>query len=123
MACVLLNKTNATQVCVPRQQLLPAAPTSLQAPPPPRLTVPPFTWQVRRVIWDLFALCPTPAAAVAADQQRLCALLRPLGLHRKRAAGLQQARAPLPALRACALAWGLVGCAEGGCCRARGSEE
>jgi hypothetical protein len=26
---------------------------------------------VRRVIWDLFSLCPTPAATIAADVQRI----------------------------------------------------
>ncbi|KAI3429502.1 hypothetical protein D9Q98_005591 [Chlorella vulgaris] len=45
---------------------------------------------VRRVIWELFALCPTPAAAISADQQQLQALIQPLGLFRKRAAAIQQ---------------------------------
>ncbi|EFN59677.1 hypothetical protein CHLNCDRAFT_14045, partial [Chlorella variabilis] len=46
--------------------------------------------QVRKVIWQLFALCPTPAAAIAADVQQVQALIQPLGLFRKRAAAIQQ---------------------------------
>lgn len=46
--------------------------------------------QVRKVIWDLFALCPTPAAALAADVAAIQALIQPLGLFRKRAAAVQQ---------------------------------
>ncbi len=59
VACVLLNKTTAVQA--------------------------------RRVVWELFARFPTAAAAAAADAtelEALEALLRPLGLFRKRAAGL-----------------------------------
>lgn len=46
--------------------------------------------QVRKVIWELFQLCPTPAAAVAADVQQVQALIQPLGLFRKRALAIQQ---------------------------------
>ena len=42
------------------------------------------------MIWDLFRLCPTPAAAIAADVGALAALIQPLGLFRKRAAGVQR---------------------------------
>jgi methyl-CpG-binding domain protein 4 len=59
VACVLLNKTTAVQA--------------------------------RRVVWELFARFPTAATAAAADAtelEALEALLRPLGLFRKRAAGL-----------------------------------
>jgi hypothetical protein len=30
-----------------------------------------LTLQVRRIIWKLFALCPTPAAAISADLQQV----------------------------------------------------
>ena len=53
--------------------------------PPPSL--PP---QVRKVIGELFALCPTPAAAIAADTAAISALIQPLGLFRKRATAIQQ---------------------------------
>ncbi|KAL4444605.1 hypothetical protein ABPG77_002422 [Micractinium sp. CCAP 211/92] len=46
--------------------------------------------QVRKVIWDLFALCPTPAAAIAVDVQQVQNLVQPLGLFRKRALAIQQ---------------------------------
>lgn len=55
--------------------------------PPP---LPPSLPQVRKVIWELFALCPTPAAAIAADTAAISALIQPLGLFRKRAAAIQQ---------------------------------
>lgn len=42
------------------------------------------------MIWDLFRLCPTPAAAVAADVKAIEALITPLGLFRKRAVALQR---------------------------------
>lgn len=51
---------------------------------------PTFSPQVRKVIWELFALCPTPAAAIAADTAAISALIQPLGLFRKRAAAIQQ---------------------------------
>lgn len=46
--------------------------------------------QVRQVIWRLFEMCPTPAAAVAADQAAIRDLIRPLGLFNKRAAAVQR---------------------------------
>ncbi|PSC75056.1 methyl-binding domain 4 [Micractinium conductrix] len=46
--------------------------------------------QVRKVIWELFSLCPTPAAAIAADVQQVQNLIQPLGLFRKRALAIQQ---------------------------------
>lgn len=42
------------------------------------------------MIWDLFGLCPTPAAALAADVGAIQALVQPLGLFRKRALAIQQ---------------------------------
>lgn len=59
-------------------------------PSPPDLCLCPSAPQVRKVIWQLFALCPTPAAAIAADVQQVQALIQPLGLFRKRAAAIQQ---------------------------------
>ena len=46
--------------------------------------------QVRKVIWDLFLLCPTPAAAASADVAAIQALIQPLGLFRKRAVAIQK---------------------------------
>ena len=46
--------------------------------------------QVRRVLPRLFSLCPTPAAAVAAETAALEAIIQPLGLFRKRAVALQR---------------------------------
>jgi hypothetical protein len=46
--------------------------------------------QVRKVLDQLWALCPTPEAAAAADTAALEALIQPLGLQRKRAAALQR---------------------------------
>jgi endonuclease III len=46
--------------------------------------------QVRKVLDDLFALCPTPEAAAAADVAAIQKLIQPLGLYRKRAAALQR---------------------------------
>lgn len=46
--------------------------------------------QVRKVIWELFNLCPTPAAAVAADTETIQNLIQPLGLFRKRAMAIQR---------------------------------
>jgi endonuclease III len=46
--------------------------------------------QVRKVIWDLFALCPTAQAAVIADVAAIEALIQPLGLFRKRAVAIQR---------------------------------
>ena len=46
--------------------------------------------QVRKVIWDLFLLCPTPAAATSADVAAIQALIQPLGLFRKRAVAIQK---------------------------------
>lgn len=46
--------------------------------------------QVRLVLWDLLALCPTPAAAVAADTDAIRAIIQPLGLHNKRAVAVQK---------------------------------
>lgn len=46
--------------------------------------------QVRKIIWDLFQLCPTPQAAVAADTSRIQDLIQPLGLFRKRAVAIQR---------------------------------
>jgi endonuclease III len=46
--------------------------------------------QVRKVIWELFQLCPTPAAAASADTQAIQSLIQPLGLFRKRAVAVQQ---------------------------------
>lgn len=42
------------------------------------------------MIWDLFTLCPTPAAAVAAGTSAIEALIQPLGLFRKRAVAFQK---------------------------------
>jgi methyl-CpG-binding domain protein 4 len=46
--------------------------------------------QVRLVLWDLLALCPTPAAAVTADTDAIRAIIQPLGLHNKRAVAVQK---------------------------------
>ncbi|GAB4822354.1 hypothetical protein N2152v2_009400 [Parachlorella kessleri] len=46
--------------------------------------------QVRKVIWDLFLLCPTPAAATSADVAAIQTLIQPLGLFRKRAVAIQK---------------------------------
>lgn len=46
--------------------------------------------QVRKVIWDLFALCPTPAAAAVADPAAIEGIIKPLGLFRKRAVMVQR---------------------------------
>eukprot|EP00250_Pteridium_aquilinum_P000900 c11078_g1_i1 orf=179-1912(+) len=46
--------------------------------------------QMRRVIWDLFALCPTPDAAVAVETEKIEDVIRPLGLQRKRACMIQK---------------------------------
>ncbi|KDD73430.1 hypothetical protein H632_c2186p1 [Helicosporidium sp. ATCC 50920] len=46
--------------------------------------------QVRRVIWRLFELWPTPEALAEADQEALAGLLRPLGLYRKRALAVRR---------------------------------
>ena len=43
---------------------------------------------VRRVLPRLFAVAPDPPAAAAADVVALAAVLRPLGLHNRRAASL-----------------------------------
>lgn len=77
--------------------------------------------QVRKVIWDVFELCPTPAAAVAADAGALQALIQPLGLHRKRAAGIQQLSheylfkqvGGCGGWLGCGAGWGLAGVAAG----------
>jgi hypothetical protein len=45
---------------------------------------------VRRVIWRLFELCPTPQAAVAADVSAIRAIIQPLGLFNKRAVAVQR---------------------------------
>lgn len=45
---------------------------------------------MRKVIWDLFQLCPTPQAAVAADVSAIESLITPLGLFRKRAVAVQR---------------------------------
>lgn len=58
VACMLLNKTSATQV--------------------------------RKVIWDLFNLCPTPAKAISVDTAEIQAIIQPLGLFRKRALAIQR---------------------------------
>lgn len=42
------------------------------------------------MIWDLFRLCPTPEAAVAADVAKIEEIVKPLGLFRKRAVSLQR---------------------------------
>lgn len=41
--------------------------------------------QVRRVLWRLFELAPTPEAAAVVDTAAVEAVIQPLGLHRKRA--------------------------------------
>ena len=46
--------------------------------------------QVRKVIWKLFKLMPTPEAAVAADVDAIRALIEPLGLAPKRAPMLKR---------------------------------
>jgi endonuclease III len=46
--------------------------------------------QVRRVIWELFELCPSPQAAVDMETQRIQTLIQPLGLFRKRAIAFQK---------------------------------
>jgi methyl-CpG-binding domain protein 4 len=45
---------------------------------------------VRRVVWRLFKLCPTPEAALAADVARIEAIIQPLGLFRKRALSIRR---------------------------------
>jgi methyl-CpG-binding domain protein 4 len=45
---------------------------------------------MRRVIWDLFELCPTPEAAVAMEVGRIEEVIRPLGLQKKRARMIQK---------------------------------
>ena len=42
--------------------------------------------QVRKVIWELFKMCPDPAAAAKADVGAIEKLIYPLGLATKRAA-------------------------------------
>lgn len=46
--------------------------------------------QMRRVIWDLFALCPTPEAAVAVETEKIEEVIQPLGLQKKRARMIQK---------------------------------
>ena len=46
--------------------------------------------QVRRGIWELFTLCPTPAAATAVDVSAIETIIQPLGLFRKRAVAVQK---------------------------------
>jgi len=46
--------------------------------------------QVRKVIWALFKLCPTPEAMAAADLDAISAIVAPLGLNKKRGAMLQR---------------------------------
>eukprot|EP00803_Ostreobium_quekettii_P005760 evm.model.scf_1562.5 EVM.evm.TU.scf_1562.5 scf_1562:30486-34605(+) len=46
--------------------------------------------QVRRVVWDLFRICPEARHAAAVDVSTLEQLLRPLGLFRKRAADIKR---------------------------------
>jgi hypothetical protein len=46
--------------------------------------------QVRKVIWKLFKLMPTPEAAMAADVEAIRALIEPLGLAPKRAPMLKR---------------------------------
>ena len=41
--------------------------------------------QVRKVMWDLFQLCPTPEAGRDADTPTVENIIRPMGLHQKRA--------------------------------------
>ena len=45
---------------------------------------------MRKVIWRLFELMPTPEAAVAADTEAIRRLIEPLGLAPKRAPMLQR---------------------------------
>ena len=46
--------------------------------------------QVRRVIWRLFELMPTPEAAIKADVNAIQEIILPLGLANKRAPMLQR---------------------------------
>lgn len=41
--------------------------------------------QVRKILYQLFELCPTPEAAIEADTAVVEGIIRPLGLFRKRA--------------------------------------
>ena len=45
-----------------------------------------MSWQVRRVIWELFKMCPDAATAAKADVGAIERLIYPLGLATKRAA-------------------------------------
>lgn len=46
--------------------------------------------QMRKIIWDLFALCPTPKAAIAVKTEKIEEVIRPLGLQNKRARMIQK---------------------------------
>ena len=46
--------------------------------------------QVRKVIWALFELCPTPEAMATADLNAIGDIVAPLGLNKKRGAMLQR---------------------------------
>lgn len=46
--------------------------------------------QVRKVIWELFKLCPTPAKAISVGTAEIQAIIQPLGLFRKRALAIQR---------------------------------
>lgn len=41
--------------------------------------------QVRKVIWELFQLCPSPGAMAATDPEAIARLIRPLGFYNRRA--------------------------------------
>jgi len=94
LACMLLNKTSGKQVLagvlVPGRACSGGACCSKHAALSTRTLTARHPPQVRQVIWDLFAMCPTPQAAVAADQAAIRELIRPLGLFNKRAAAVQR---------------------------------
>ena len=46
--------------------------------------------QVRVVIWQLLRLCPTPEAAINANEEAIQTIIQPLGLFRKRARAIQR---------------------------------
>eukprot|EP00951_Prasinocladus_malaysianus_P015175 scaffold116156_cov42-Prasinocladus_malaysianus.AAC.1 len=45
---------------------------------------------VRRVVWELLELCPTPEAAISTDPKLIADIIQPLGIYRKRAIDIQQ---------------------------------
>ena len=73
---MLLNKTTGVQARPAAEAVRGCWCPPPPAPPTHPLACLPFFLQVRKVIWELFELCPTPAAATAADVQRIEALIK-----------------------------------------------